>query len=410
MRPITELQLPYLPVEDAAFAVDPMPYIEAARRQHTWLARCSFGYVVHEYAAIRDLSYMDDRFRPSMDTITQYMGANGTPWGEFMDNLMLAKTGPEHLRLRSSVSASFTPKNINRYRALMRERVSQLLDEWAPKAGFDFTEFAACFPITVMFGLMGASLEQLPGIRRSLETQGLSANLIRSLLPDLEAAYQVLWKFVHELIVARQRNGGGEEEDVLNTLIAAKAAGRLNDAELHNLLIFLFAAGYDTSKNMLTLIMHTMIQHPDYWARCAQDRPFCDRVVEEMLRHTSVSSLYRMSTQDVLYRDVLFPVNTLLFMPLNISGRDPAAFPDPMEFQPERSSTNRYMAFGRGVHMCLGQHLARAQIQEGIHLIAQRITRPRLAGPVTWRPFPGVWGIRSLPIAFEPGLRRDEHN
>ena len=64
------------------------------------------------------------------------------------------------------------------------------------------------------------------------------------------------------------------------------------------------------------------------------------------------------------------------------------------------------MAFGRGMHMCLGQHLARAQIQEGIHLIAQRITNPRLVGEVTWRPFPGVWGIRTLPIAFEPGARR----
>jgi len=410
MRSVTELQLPHLPLEEAAFAVDPMPYIEAARRQHPWLGKCSFGYVVHEYAAIRDLSYMDDKFRPSMDTITEIMGAKGTPWGEFMDNLMLAKTGPEHMRLRSSVASSFTPKNINRYRALMRERVSQLLDEWAVKGAFDFTQFAACFPITVMFGLMGASLEALPGIQKSLETQGLSANLIRSMLPDLEAAYQVLWKFVHELIVGRQRDGGGEEQDVLNTLIAAQAGGRLNDAELHNLLIFLFAAGYDTSKNMLTLTMHMMINHPEHWVRCAEDRPFCDRVVEEMLRHTSVSSLYRMSTQDVVYRDVLIPINTLLFMPLNISGRDPVAFPDPMEFRPERSSANRYMAFGRGVHMCLGQHLARAQIQEGIHLIAQRITKPRLAGAVTWRPFPGVWGIRSLPIAFEPGLRRAQPN
>jgi len=408
MQNVSELVLPHLPLEDAAFAVDPMPYIEAARRQHPWLARCDFGYVVHEYQAIRDLSYMDDKFRPSMDTITEIMGARGTPWGNFMDNLMLAKTGAEHARLRNSVAASFTPRNINRYRPLMRARVSQLLDAWAPKGAFEFTEFSAQFPITVMFGLIGAPLEALPGIRKSLETQGLSANLIRSLLPDLEAAYQVLYGFVHKLLVERQRDGGGEDEDILNTLIGAQGAGQLNEAELHNLLIFLFAAGYDTSKNMLTLIMHMMVKQPEYWARCAEDRPFCDLVVEEMLRHTSVSSLYRMSTQDVSYRGVLFPLNTLLFMPLNISGRDPAAFPDPMDFQPERAGANRHMAFGRGVHMCLGQYLARAQIQEGIHLIAQRITRPRLAGEVTWRPFPGVWGIRSLPIAFESGPRRPD--
>jgi len=149
--------------------------------------------------------------------------------------------------------------------------------------------------------------------------------------------------------------------------------------------------------------MHMMLQHPQHWARCAEDRPFCDQVVREMLRHTSVSSLYRMTTQDVIYRDVVFPSDTLLFMPLNISGRDPTAFPDAMEFRPERPDSSRHLAFGRGVHTCLGQHLARAQIQEGIHLMAQRITKPRLAGEVTWRPFPGVWGIRRLPIAFVPG-------
>ena len=107
--------------------------------------------------------------------------------------------------------------------------MSQLLDEWAPKGAFDFAEFAAYFPISVMFGLIGASPAAIPSIRKSLETQGLSANLIRSLLPDLEAAYQVLWNFVHNLIVERQRDGGGDEEDVLNTLIAARAAGKLDE-------------------------------------------------------------------------------------------------------------------------------------------------------------------------------------
>lgn len=69
MQIVTDLVLPHLPLEDPSFAVDPMPYIEAARRQHPWLAKCDFGYVVHEYQAIRDLSYMDDKFRPSMDTM-----------------------------------------------------------------------------------------------------------------------------------------------------------------------------------------------------------------------------------------------------------------------------------------------------------------------------------------------------
>lgn len=406
MPSVDSLSLPHLPLEDPAFAMDPTPFVAAARNEHPWLARCSAGYVVHEYKAIRDLTYMDDKMRPSMDGITEIMGAKGTPWGNFMDNLMLAKTGEDHVRIRSSVAGAFTPRSINRLRELMREVVSGLLDEWAPKGSFDFAEFASYFPIRVMFGLIGASPEALPGIRKSLETQGLSASLERSLLPALEAAHVVLYQFVDRLIDERLRKGGGEPEEVLNVLIAANRSGRIDDAELRNLLIFLFAAGYDTSKNMLTLIMHRMLQHPEMWQRCAEDRAFSDKVVEETLRINSVSNIYRTLTKPVIYRDVEFPADTLLILTLSIAGRDPAAFPAALEFRPERALTNRHVAFGIGRHMCLGQHLARAQIQEGIHLIAQRVTNPRLVGEVTWRPFYGVWGVRTLPIEFEPGARR----
>jgi cytochrome P450 len=154
--------------------------------------------------------------------------------------------------------------------------------------------------------------------------------------------------------------------------------------------------------------MHAMLEHPEYWARCAEDRPFCDKAVEETFRYHSVSSLYRTANQDVVYRDVLFPRNTILFLTLTLASRDPAAFTNADLFQPERADSGRHFAFGRGVHMCLGQHLARAQLQEGLHLIAQRITNPRLAGEVTWRPFPGVWGIKSLPIEFDPAPRRPD--
>ncbi len=178
----------------------------------------------------------------------------------------------------------------------------------------------------------------------------------------------------------------------------------MSERELHDLLIFLFSAGYDTSKNMLTFIMHKMIEHPEHWARCAEDQAFCNKVVEETFRYHSVASLYRTLTQDVVFRDVLFPKGTIVFMALMIASRDPAAFADADLFNPERSDASRHIAFGRGIHMCLGQHMARAQIQEGIHVIAQRLKNLKLAGKVTWRPFPGVWGIRSLPIAFNKNI------
>jgi cytochrome P450 len=404
MQRVTELDLPYLAIQDPSFAVDPMPQFEAARRRHPWLAKSDFGYVVHEYQAIRELTWMDDKFNPSLDAVIEIMGAAHTPWGKFMLDLMLAKDPPEHTRLRNSVAASFTPRTANRLRPLMRKVVSSLLDEWVPKGRFDFAEFASHFPVRVMFGLIGASTEALPGIRKALETQGLSASLDKSLMPALEEAYRDLWAFVDKLVIERQRDGGGDEDEVLNRLLASRKAGDLDDAELRNMLIFLFAAGYDTSKNMLTLIMHVMLRYPDYWQRCAEDRAFCDKIVEEVFRYHSVSNIYRSAREDIHYRDVVIPAGTILMLTLTVASRDPSAFPAADEFDPERKGPNRHMAFGRGIHICLGQHVARAQIQEGLHLIAPRLRNPRLAGQVTWRPFPGVWGIRSLPIEFTPGF------
>jgi cytochrome P450 len=406
MRAVTDLNLPFLPFDGPEFAADPMRFIEPARREHPWLARCSVGYIVHEYNAMKDLYLMDDKLHISAGQLTEIMGAKGTPWGRFMEDQLIAAQGARHARIRSSVAASFTPRRVNTLRPLMREVVSRLLDVWAPKGAFDFAEFASNFPIRVMFGFMGTSDEAFESIRTSLETQGLSYSMDPSLLPAMERAYKVLWDFVDQLVEERQKGGGTNEGQLLDDLLAANAAGQLNDVEVRELLIFLFAAAYDTSKNMTTLFVYQMLERPEIWTRCAEDRAYCDRAVEEVFRHTSVSNVPRTVRDEVVYREVVFPKDTVLILPLSIAGQDPTAFPDPKELRPERVHTNRHIAFGRGMHMCLGQHLARAQIEEGVHLMAQRITKPKLAGKVTWRRFPGAWGIESLPIAFEPGEAR----
>jgi cytochrome P450 len=336
--------------------------------------------------------------------IVEIMGAEGTMWGRFVVDQMLVSSGERHDRLRGAVADAFTPRAVNRLRPLMRKVVAELLDEWAPKAGFDFVEFASQFPIRVMFGLVGGDPAVIPQIQASLEIHGSSFDLDVTRMPVIEQAYRHLWDFVDGVIAERGPGGGpnGENGDLLDDLIAANTSGALSDVELRQILLLLFAAGYDTTKNMLTLIMHAMLRDPADWARCAEDRPFCDKVVEEGLRHTSPSSTYRVVTAPFDYRGVTFPKDSMIVIPLSISGQDETAFPQGREFRPERAHANRQIAFGRGMHICLGQFLARANMEEGLHLIAQRITRPTLAGEVTWRPFPGVWGIRSLPIRFEP--------
>jgi cytochrome P450 len=401
---VSELDLPHLAIEEPAFGVDPMPHFEAARRRHPWLAACNVGWILTDYEAMKEISYLDENLRFPADQIVAIMGAKDMGWGHFSEEIMLARSGDEHRRLRGAVAEAFTPRAVNRLRPLMQRVVSDLLDEWAPKGAFDFAEFAANFPIRVMFGLMGSDAAAIESIRSSLEIQGSSYDLDASRMPIIEASYQVLWDFVDGQIALRGTNGG--RGDLLDELIAINTSGALNDIELRQMLIFLFAAGYDTSKNLLTLIMRSMLTNPQIWARCAEDRAYCTKVVEEGLRHASPSNTYRTVTEEFEYRGVRFPKDSMILFPLSISGRDPHAFSHPMDFDPERTEENRHIAFGRGMHMCLGQYLARAQIEEGLHQIAQRITKPRPAGEASWRPFPGVWGLKSLPIAFDPAPRR----
>ena len=407
MQPIASLSLPQMAMEDPTFAEDPFSQFKVARGHHAWLARNSFGYVVTEYAAIKDLLGMDDKLRVAHEGMIDLMNARGSRWGAFQLDSILGIGGERHKRIRDVLAPAFTPRAANEHRWLMRKVISRLLDEWAPKAQFDFEEFASHFPITVMFSLIGASPDALPLVRSSLETLGLSFSLIPDFLPQLEKAVGIMQQFVSDLV--KKRRAGQrlhEQPDLLDALIQAHDSGGLTTVEMDNLLIFLFVAGYDTSKNVMTLIMYELLTRPAIYERCAEDPAFCRKVIEEGLRFQNPATIPRLINEDLVYRDVLFAKDTMLFFPVSMAGRDPSAVANSDVFDPDREQSNRHMAFGRGMHICLGQFIARAQMEEALHLIAQRITRPQLAGKPGHRPFMGVWGLRGLPISFTPGPAR----
>jgi cytochrome P450 len=400
MQNIAELELVRLPVDEQQFRRDPMPWIKQARAKHPWLATTDYGYFVHGYEAIKDLIYMDDKMKPSFDELVEYYGVKGTPWAKFQVEQILGHTGEKHKRIRMSVGDAFTPRNVNKHLDLIRRNATALLDEWAPKGKFDFTEFAAYYPVSVLCGLLGTTTEEIPNIRHALETQTRLTSMDHNIVPDLLAGYYVLYNFCDKLIVEREKEG--LKDGLLDQLIRAKDSGKIDETELRYLLMVLFPAGYDTSKNMLGLIMHQMLQTPHHWERCAESLEYSHKVTEEIFRHTSTATMSRVVTQDLDYKGVHIPANTALIFGNSTAGRDPEGFEDGETFDPERNHVNRHVAFGRGAHICLGQHMAKIQIAEGIHLMAQRIRNPRLAGEVEWRPFLGVWGLETLPIEFDP--------
>jgi len=406
MHGLGELDLYHLRWEEASFAADPLPEFAKAREQHPWIAKSAAGYVVFEFQAIRDLLPQDDKLRPAFDGIVEFMGGQGTPWGRFMDEQIVALADEEHKIMRGALVAKFAPGPAKKLRPEMHQLMEGLLAEWLPKRRIDFEEFASYYPIGVVAQMIGAPLSAIPGLRHSLETLGDGFSLNPETLPQLNEAVLHIQNFSEQVIADRRANprAADEPENLLDVMIRAIDEGRIAHDRIIFLLVFLFLAGYDTSKNVFTYMMWLMIRHPDIYQRCAEDYDYCEKVVEETLRVFSPGATFRYALEDIHYRGVVIPKGTMLFFTLNVSGRDPTAYQDVDDFDPDRTIApdRRHMAFGMGHHVCLGQFVARVQLQEGIHMVAQHMRNPKLTGEPGWRPFPGMWGIQGLPIEFTP--------
>lgn len=414
MQDIDQIALYRLDWSNPEFARNPWPEFAKARAVHPWLARTDAGYAVFDLRAIRDLMVRDDALRPSFDGIVELMECRGSPWGRFAEEQMIALPDREHRVLRDAFARKFTPRYANQLRPLMRETMERLLREWATceksERRIDFEAFAAQYPVAVTAQMVGAPLSVIPGLQSAMEALGLAFSMDKARVPALDAGFEHLDAFAHDLLAGRRANPLPEgAEDLLDMLIAAGRESAVSDRQLADLIIFLFVAGYDTSKNVLTFMMYLMLDNLGIYERCAEDLDYCRRVVEETLRVFNPGSAFRFATKDIEYRDVRIPAGAMLFFNLNVSGRDPNLFEMPDAFDPDRPivAESRHVAFGLGKHMCLGQYIARAQLQEGIHLVARTMRDPRADGEPGWRPFPGVWGIKGLPIAFTPSMAVD---
>lgn len=409
MPQLAGLDLPYLPMEDPAFAADPHAGIRKARESHPWLAESKFGLVVHEYAAMNELFRMEDRLRVPYGGIVQMVGQQGTPWGRFTEEQMISLPEEQHALMRRVFAARFTPRFANQLRPMMRETISRLLDGWIDVApgetgGMDFERFASHFPISIMFALVGAPHEDIAGMRDDLETIGLAHSYELERFPAIQQAIVRLDAYVEGLVAERRADpAAAQKDDLLRLLIETGDDGGITARQLADLIMFFFIAGYDTAKNVLTYTMYTLLDRPDLYARAASDHDWCRKLIEEALRWYNPGTVARIVDRPFTYRGVELPAETMLFFPISISGRDPVNFADQQDFDPDRAIDphRRHIAFGLGKHMCLGQYIARAQLQEAIHQVARRIANPRLDGPLEHRPFFGTWGLMGLPIAYE---------
>jgi cytochrome P450 len=398
---LDELKLAQIDIFDSCFARDPFATYEAARAIHPWLARYQFGYFLLDYASMKAFLRDDARCRTPNRDITRQWNAFGMPFERFNDHQLVALGGAEHKRLRDLVAPAFTPRAANTHRPFMREALEEIFDSLGDSDSCDINDVSSRYPITVMCSLIGISRGDIPRFVHWLDVMEAAFGQDARILPKLNESVTGMMDYVTDLIKER-RKPGTHPDDLLQSLVdLAHMGDRLTDEELRLLLVLLLGAGFDTTKNQLNLIMKLFIEHPDEWRRVADDPVHAKLVIEESLRFMNpIGALHRVTNVDIVYSDVLIPANSFLSIPITYNGRDSAVNENPNRFDPDRRKVT-HVSFGQGMHMCLGQFLARALLEEAVPIMARRLRHPRLNGECTFRSPLGIWGVRSLPIKFD---------
>jgi len=373
----------------------------AEARQRHWLARTPMGFsVVRQEDSVSLLR--DRRFHNALSMLRQMNGMD--PVEDSRRPSILAMEGEDHARLRRLVAPAFTPAAADRLRPFMREVVGGLVDAFADTGHCELVrDVCEPYPIPIICELLGAPKEDWRQFSAwatdifRIFNQNLAEDL-----PLIEAANAALEAYLDELIAVRRTTPG---DDLLSVLIAIEEEGdRLSNEELTSLAVAVLMAGTDTTRNQLACALALFAEYPDQWALLGERPELAQRAVEEAMRYLgAVRGTIRVTPEDVVFRDVLFPKGTLVSVSLAGANRDPDVYEDPETFDITRERTTQQMTFGSGIHHCMGAALARAELQEALVLLSRRMPGLAIDGHVEWKPTTfGIWGPAHLPLRFSP--------
>ena len=389
---------------------DPYPRY-AAIREHSPAFRTSIGFVVVGRFDDCQAVLRDPRFGKG-DTasvaIWARYGLTEAEWYErFPDFLgqsssMLGLDPPDHTRLRRLVAKAFTPKRVEQLRPDIVRLSAALLDGFAGGGVVDMIpEVALRLPIAVISEMLGVPEaywpELQPLVRTVVATLEISPSL-EQVEASAAAASAIAEKF--EGLIADRR--ARPTDDLLSQLIHVEEQGdQLNHDELIATVILLFAAGFETTTNLIGNGLLALLEHPDQLRRLRDDRTLVGTAVEEQLRWDSPVQLDgRMAFEDLELHGVSVQAGEQVITLLGAANRDPRAFDDPERFDIGRASS-QLMSFGAGIHFCLGAPLARLEGRVVLDALLDRFpviepawgeARPRYRDSLVLR------GLESLPV------------
>ena len=318
---------------------------------------------------------------------------------------MLFRDPPDHTRLRGLVSQAFTPRMIERMRSHIQDIVDRLLDRVQNANAMDvIADLAYPLPVTVICEMLGVPTDAHSGIRqwsadlaRSVDAIGMPTD--EEVVKRGRVAQQAMLNYFSDLIPERRQT---PRDDLLSLLIAAEEQGdRLSEGELLITCILLFVAGHETTVNLIGNGLLALLNHPDELAKLRADLTLLPGAVEELLRYDSpVQRTGRITNTDVDLDGRKIAKGSLVVTAIGAANRDPAHFPDPDRLDITRRD-NRHIAFGFGIHFCLGAPLARLEGQIAIDTLLRRMPGLRLVTSAPeWRESSTLRGLKRLPVTF----------
>ena len=398
---LSELDLPIVQF-DFAEAEEQRNALLALSKE-SWIAKGVFAYPIFKYedcvAILRD-----KRWHSAAALAAEAFGVNDPRLKERRRESILSAEGDVHTRLRRLVAPSFSPRAADRLRPFMREVMNSLIDPVAKNGKCDLaTDICDPYPIPIICELLGAPKKDWQLFSRWAEDVLRIFNATAS--EELDVIFKAqdeLGEYTRQLIADRRSRPA---DDLITSLIAAEEAGdKLDEAELEMMVEAVIVGGTDTTRNQLGCSIALFAEHPEQWKLLAEQPELAGKAVEETMRYFgAVRATGRFASEDIEYKGVLFPKGTLVTPSLSIANRDETVFNDANVFDITREPAGQpQMTFGSGIHYCLGAALARAEQQEALPIMAQRMKNLRIDGAVTWKPSTvAIFGPENMPISFD---------
>jgi cytochrome P450 len=318
---------------------------------------------------------------------------------------MLDRDPPHHTRLRSLVSKAFTPRVVEGLRPRIQKMVDDLITRAEAVGTMDLIEeFAYPIPVNVICAMLGVPVEDHERFK------GWSLDIARGLdsvwlPPESEipkrsgAARHAIGDYMRGLIAERRASPRG---DLLSALIAAEEAGdKLSEDELIATCILLLIAGHETTVNLIGNGTLALLRHPEELRRLRETPGLIPSAVEELLRYDGpVQRTARITSTEVTIGGRTIPKGEMVMPFIGAADRDPSQFPDPDRLDLGRAD-NRHIAFGWGIHFCLGAPLARVEGQIAIDTLVRRLPRLTLVDDEPeYRQSLTLRGLKALPVTF----------